>query len=87
MMARMIAPDYNQTMFLPPSVEDWVGPNHPARFIRDLIDSMDLEWEGFVVPRVQNGRPPYSPGLLLGVWLVWLFRKDTQLPGIGEGLS
>lgn len=75
MMARMIAPDYNQTMFLPPSVEDWVGPNHPARFIRDLIDSMDLEWEGFVVPRVQNGRPPYSPGLLLGVWLYGYFEK------------
>lgn len=75
MMARMIAPDYNQTMFLPPSVEEWVGPDHPARFIRDLVDSMELESEGFEVPLAQNGRPPYSPGLLLGVWLYGYFEK------------
>jgi transposase len=75
MMARMIAPDYNQIVFLPPSVEDWVGQDHPVRFIRDLTASMDLESEGFAVPRVQNGRPPYSPRLLLAVWVYGYFEK------------
>ena len=36
--------DYNQkqTFLLPPSVEDFVGPKHPARIISDIIDTTEV---------------------------------------------
>jgi hypothetical protein len=35
-----------------------VGPEHPARFIRDLVDSLDLPSRGFQVRATEAGRPP-----------------------------
>jgi len=68
-MRREIRADYSQTFLLPPSLEDWVGVDHPARFIRDFVASIDMEGLGFRVPELSTGRPPYSVGLLLSVWL------------------
>ena len=42
-MTREIRADYSQTFLLPPSLEDWVGADHPARFIRDFVESLDFE--------------------------------------------
>ena len=41
-MKREIRADYIQTFLLPPSLEDWVGADHPARFIRDFVESLNL---------------------------------------------
>ena len=73
-MSRQIEADYNQTFLLPPSLEDWVGPDHPARFIRVFVEEMDLvelevQWGEGV-----EGRPPYSADLLLKVWLYGYYR-------------
>lgn len=62
--------DYRQIMLLPPSLEDLVGPEHPARFIREFVDSLrlrDLEIEQQQDPL---GRPAYSVWLLLKIWLL-----------------
>lgn len=68
-MSRAMDADYEQSFLFPPCVEDWVGPDHPARFIRDFVDSLDLPALGFVEDTGAAGRPHYSHSLLLKVWL------------------
>ena len=59
--------EYNQkqTFLLPPSVEDFVGPKHPARIISDIIDSIDIssiqsKYNG-------GGSTAYHPGMMLKI--------------------
>jgi transposase len=71
-MSREIRADYQQELMFPPRLEDWVPQDHPARFIRDLVDSMDLEAMGFRVSddtESKVGRPSYASDLLLKAWL------------------
>jgi len=70
-----IRADYKQVFLLPPCIDDWVGPDHPARFIRDFVGSLNLEEMGFRVPMGETGRPPYAADLLLKAWLYGYFNK------------
>ena len=74
-MGKQIRADYEQILMFPPSVEDWVGKDHPARFIRDFVDSLDLSELGIEIPDSDTGRPPYAPDLLLKVWLYGYFNR------------
>jgi transposase len=67
-MARPVAPDYGQQFLLPPALEDWIAADHPARFVREFVDQLDLKALGFVA-RSEEGRPPYATSLLLKIWL------------------
>jgi len=46
-MAQPIAPDYGQQFLFPPALEDWVPADHPARFLREFVDQLDLPTLGF----------------------------------------
>jgi len=74
-MGRMIRGDYDQMLLVPPRVDDWIGADHPARFIRDFVDALDLGQLGFAVPEARAGRPAYAPDLLLKVWLYGYFHR------------
>ena len=74
-MATAIAPDYGQQFIFPPALEDWVVPDHPARFLREFVEQLDLPALKFAMPSATEGRPPYHPSLLLKIWLYGYFHR------------
>ncbi len=78
-MSYEIRADYGEQFLFPPAVEDWVERDHPARFIRDLVDSMDLKELGFRARKAKEGRPNYAADLLLKVW-VYAYLEGIRSP-------
>ena len=68
-MGHVRRPNYAQRFLLPPSLEDWVGPEHPVRFVRDFVDALDFAKLGINDPQGEVGRPPVGADVLLKVWL------------------
>lgn len=68
-MRHVIDADYSQEFLFPPCIEDWVPATHPARFIREFVDALDLEECGIRWASGEGGRPAYASRLLLKVWL------------------
>jgi len=83
-MGNEIRADYTQQYLLPPSLEEWITIDHPARFIRDFVDSLNLAALGFRIPKAFEGRPPYSADLQLKVWLYGYLEKIRSSRGLEE---
>jgi transposase len=78
-MSHALRANYAQQFLLPPSLEDWVPPEHPVRFVRDLVDSLELNELGFRESKGEEGRPHYATELLLKVWLYgWMERVRSS---------
>lgn len=78
-MSRAIRADHSQQFLLPPSLDDWLAREHPARFVRDVVETLDLAKLGFRQSPGEDGRPHYAPELLLGVWLFgWMERTRSS---------
>src|SRR4030088_3253301 len=69
-MAHITGHDRSQTLLLPESLDDYVGPENPVRFIEAFVDGLDLAAAGFirVAPKV-TGRPGYAPADLLKLYV------------------
>src|SRR4051812_27684789 len=62
--------DRDQRLLLPESVDDYVDPEHPVRFIDAFVNSLDLKECGFLRARpAETGRPPCAPSDLLKLYL------------------
>jgi hypothetical protein len=61
-MTHLTGPDGAQTLLLPESLDEYVGPENPVRFIDPLVDGLDLFAASFtrVKPKM-TGRPGYAP--------------------------
>ena len=61
-----------QTWLLPPTLDELIPDDHPARFVATIVDSLDQGmWEklGINLDGEPLGAPAYHPRALLGVWL------------------
>ncbi len=59
--------DQDQPMLLAPDIRDWLAPDHPARWVDDLVeDGLDLTaiYEDYTEVR---GGPPYDPRLMVKI--------------------
>jgi transposase len=73
-MSREIRPDYETQYLFPRSLEEWVGAEHPVRYVREFVDTLDLTTLGLTDEQEARrhdptGRPHYAVDLLLKVWL------------------
>src|SRR5256714_12358475 len=69
-MTHITGHDRSQTLLLPESLDDYVGPENPVRFIEAFVNGLDLAAAGFA--RVQSkmtGRPGYAPKDLLKLYI------------------
>src|SRR6516165_7613129 len=69
-MAHLVGEDRFQTLLLPESLDDYVSPENPVRFIDAFVDGLGLSGAGFgrVQPR-ETGRPGYAPADLLKLYI------------------
>ena len=68
-MAKTFRPyEPDQRLLLPPSLQDWVPEGHLARFISDMVDTLDLSdiEDAYTEER---GYPPYHPCMMLKLLL------------------
>jgi transposase len=69
-MAHISGHDLSQTLLFPESVDDYVGPGNPVRFINAFVDGLDLATAGFIgVEPKATGRPGYAPTDLLKLYI------------------
>src|ERR1700686_2556813 len=62
--------DRNQTLLLPNSVDDYIGPDNPVRFVDAFVEQLDLQEAGFCrVEPEETGRPGYHPADLLRLYI------------------
>lgn len=57
--------DQGQSFLIPPSLDEWLPPDHPARFVSEVVDNMlDL---GSIYASYTNatGAPPFDPRMML----------------------
>jgi len=81
-MVNDIRADYNQQRLFPRRLEDWLDERHPARFIREFVESLSLKKLGFHEHKLRTGRPPYSTELKLKIWVYGYFKKIYSTRGL-----
>lgn len=62
----------DQVWLLPPSLDELIPADHPARFVAEFVDTLDRdEWAelGVDLDGEAMGAPAYHPRALLSVWL------------------
>src|SRR6202035_2110325 len=79
-MTHIAGLERDQLLLLPEAVEDYVASDNPVRFIDAFVDGLDLSALGFarVVPEA-TGRPGYSPGDLLKLYIYDRVRSSRRL--------
>lgn len=83
-MSYEIKADRSQTFLLPPALDDWIPQDHPARFIAEFVESLDLQSLGFPGGHAPTGRPSFSAELLLSVICYCYFSRIRTLRGMEQ---
>lgn len=62
----------DQTYLLPPSLDEWVAPTHPVRFVAAWLDGLAADaWTALGIDLVpaRQGEARYAPPALLAIWV------------------
>jgi transposase len=59
----------DQALLLPPSLDDWLPKGHLARFVGDIVETLDLKAIVGVYEREDRGQPPYNPTMMVKMLL------------------
>ena len=62
----------DQPYLLPPSLDDWVAPRHPVRFVAAWLDDLaPADWTALGIDLVpaRQGEARYAPPALLAIWV------------------
>jgi transposase len=60
--------DPDQMLLMPPAVQDWVPEGHLARFVGDLVNTLDLSAIEQTYTE-DRGQPPYHPEMMVKILL------------------
>src|SRR5204862_4420644 len=64
-MAKTFRPyEPDQLRLMPPSLADWVPEDHLARFVSEVVDTLDLEAIEVTYPE-ERGYPPNHPPMMV----------------------
>src|SRR3954454_22800616 len=82
-MAHIPGHDRSQMLLLPETVDDYVGPDNPVRFLEAFVDGLDLQAAGFarVEPKA-TGRPGYAPADLLKLYIYGYLNRVRSSGGL-----
>src|SRR5512144_2818398 len=62
--------DRTQVTLLPERLDDYVGPDNPARVVEAFVEQLDLRQMGFAGgDPLATGRPSYHPAVLLKLYI------------------
>ena len=64
-MSNFIVTDHKTRYLLPPSVDDWLGEDHLARFVVEVIDQLDLS--NLTRPYAGRGSKAHPPATLQAI--------------------
>jgi transposase len=68
-MAKSFRPyEPDQMLLMPPSLDEWVPDDHLARFVREVVETLDLTAIEDTYAE-ERGFPPYHPRMMVGVLL------------------
>jgi len=81
-MSYEIDANYEKQWLFPPSLENLLGADHPARMVREFVDALDVKALGFKGRVSEDGRPSYSSSLQLKVWLYGYMTKNRYSRGL-----
>ena len=81
-MCYEIDANYKEQWLFPPTLEDLLPAEHPARLVREFVEAMDLKGLGFESRAVEIGRPNYSASLLLKVVLYGYMNRTRSCRGL-----
>jgi transposase len=59
----------DQMFLMPPSLQEWLSPDHMVYFIREILDTIDLTPIVSVYEEEDRGYPPYNPKMMTGILL------------------
>ena len=72
-----------QIWMLPPTLDELLPLEHPARFVAEFVDALDREdWAelGVDIEGDSMGAPAYHPRALLSVWLYGFMTGGALVP-------